>query len=432
MPKSSLITFGLILLLSILFILSLTDAKSFEDGSTLQQNSAHTGSSKSLVTGTPVSIWNYSEQKHLSIAVIGNNTAFFTSYGSSQVNEVFAVDAATGQLIWRSIDNTLTNFAMHCPVVADGIVYTATNAYNMSNGNLLFNFTYAGGSTSPTIENSVIYLGTNGSNFFAPGGLVALNAKTGQKLWSFTGAQGSFPYGEMVSYPPAVKGGVVYFSSGGGVYALNTGDGTLLWHDSSIDKGWGSLGCISVGDKRIYDNVAGNLSCIGESTWIVPVDRGNRFAAIANEMVYINSYALDAASGQVIWNNNLSGLSSPVIVDDVVFYGQYWYSDEGSHGKYNKHGLIECNATTGEVIWNFTLPGFYDSQSGGDVTIANNILLYSDETTIYAFNLTPPPSMQSQSDNISFNLNAGAIIAAVIVFGVILVLKKRLKKPQLS
>lgn len=429
MTKNALLAFGITMLVLILLCSFTTiDCASINDGAMLQQNSEHTGYSSSAVKGSPVSVWNFSEQHHLSIAAIDNGVVFFTSYGSSQVNEIFAVNALTGQLLWRNIDNTLTNFFMHCPAVSDGIVYTGTNAYNASNGNLLFNFTTADASTPPTIANGMIYLGTNGSNFFSAGGVIALDSKTGQKKWSFIGAQGQFPYGEMVAYPPAVKGSIVYFSSGGGVYALNALNGELLWRDSSIDKGWGSLGCVSVGNGRVYDNVGGNLSCIGNSNWVVPVGSGNRFAAIANETVYINSYALDASSGRVIWNNNLSGLSSPVVVDGVVFYGDYWYSDEGSHGKYNKHGLLECNAATGEVIWNFTLPGFYDSQSGGYVTIANNLLFYSDETTIYAFNLTPTPPIQPQSNNISYNLIVGAIVVTVTALAVILVLKKRLKK----
>jgi outer membrane protein assembly factor BamB len=424
--------FALLLLVPLIAFPS-TNAASTNNWSMLQHDAAHSGYSNTTLQGTPISIWNFSGKSTLSSVVVSNGVAYFTSGGFIQ-NEIYAVNASTGQLIWNNSYYKPSSGAMPCPAVDDGVVYTTTTGYNASNGNLLFNYTNVNASTSPTVANSLVYFGTNSSNFFAPGGVVALNGKTGQEVWSFTGEQGQFMYGGMVQYPPAVETGIVYFSSGGGVYALNAAYGDLLWHNSAIDKGWGSLGCISVSEGRIYDNVAGTLICMGHSSWTAAVGGGgNEFAAIANGTVFLNSCALDASTGKVIWNNSLTGLSSPVLADGIVFYGHYWYSDEGSHGRYNKHGMIGCNATTGEIVWNYTLPDFYDSQSGGYISIGNGMLFYSDSSTVYAFNLAPTPVQpvsQSTATKDSLFIVTLTVIVIVGIATIILIAKKRQKKPK--
>jgi outer membrane protein assembly factor BamB len=405
---------------------------SADDWLMFQHDAAHSGYSNTTMQVTPFSIWNFTGKSDLSVAAIADGVVYCCSDGFLR-NEIYGINASTGQLLWNS-SYYITDYAsLFCPAIVDGVVYTLTTAYNASNGDLLFNYTNVNASTSPTVANGIVYFGTNISNNFAPGGVIAIDGKTGEQLWSFTGELGTFMFGGMVHYPPAVEDGVVYFSSGGGVYALNAANGALLWCYSAIDKGSGSLGCINLADGQVYDNVAGILSSLsaGDLRWSVDSGRGNRFAAINNGVIYINSVALEASSGTVIWNNNLTGLSSPVLTDGVVFYGHYWYSDEGSHGKWNKHGVVGCNATTGEVVWEYTLSGFSDSQDGGYVSVANNMLFYTDESTVYAFNLQPAPvSPISQPVQANDNLLFAALTAVAIIIAVtlILVAKKRSAK----
>lgn len=403
-----------------------------------QHDAAHSGYSNTTMQVSPISAWNFTGKSDLSIAAVANGVVYVSSDGFLR-NEIYGVNASTGQLIWNSSYYIVDYAALFCPAIADGIVYTLTTAYNASNGNFLFNYTSVNASTSPTAANGIVYFGTNSSNNFAPGGVIAINGRTGQQVWSFTGEQGQLMYGGMVHYPLAVKDGVVYFSSGGGVYALNAANGALLWRYSAIDKGWGSLGCVSVADEQVYDNIAGNLSCISAQNlrWKLDTGRGNRFAAVNNGVVYINSVALDASSGTVIWNNSLTGLSSPVLADGVVFYGHYWHSDEGSHGKWNKHGIVGCNATTGEVVWEYTLSGFSDSQDGGYVSVANNMLFYSDESTVYAFNLqplpvSPMPPAQANDNLIIAALTTFALIGIAAIFWLLKNGKKELRSVQIG
>lgn len=395
------------------------------DSPMFQHDAAHSGNSNTAMQGTPVSVWNFTGKSDLSIAAVVDGVVYCTT-GQFKRDEIYAIDSSSGQLIWNSSYYDSSGTLFFCPAVVDGVVYTLTTAYNASNGNLLLNYTDVYASTSPTVANGMVYFGTNQSNF-GNGGVVAIDAKTGQTVWSFIGTGGQLPYGGKVQYPPAVENGIVYFSCGGGVYALNALNGALLWHYSEIDKGWGSLGCVSVADRQVYDNVAGNLSCITANglNWSVESGRGNRFAALKNGVVYINSVALDASNGKVIWNNSLTGLSSPALVDGVVFYGHYWHSEGGSHGHWYKHGIVGCNVTTGDVVWEFTLPGFSDSQDGGCVSIGNNLLLYSDESTLYAFSLAPNSLFNFQFDITSFTLIAAVITVTMTVLMLLLITKKR-------
>lgn len=407
---------------------------SADDWLMFQHDAAHSGYSDTTMQVTPTNVWNFTGKSDLSVAAVADGVVYCCSDGFLQ-NEIYGVNASTGQLIWNSTYYITDYASLFCPAIADGVVYTLTTAYNASNGGFLFNYTSVNASTSPTVANGIVYFGTNSSNNFAPGGVIAIDGKTGEQVWSFTGELGQFMFGGMVRYPQAVEDGVVYFSSGGGVYALNAANGALLWRYSAIDKGAGSLGCVSVADGQVYDNVAGVLSSIsvGGLRWSVDSGRGNRFAAVKNGVVYINSYALDASSGTVIWNNSLSGLSSPVLADDTLFYGHYWYSDEGSRGKWNKHGLVACNATTGEVVWEYSLSGFSDSQDGGYVSVANNMLFYTDESTVYAFSLQPAPVLpvpQPAQTNETLPIAALTISAIIIGAVIFLVAKKRQKRAK--
>src|SRR5207248_2567845 len=71
--------------------------------------------------------------------------------------------------------------------------------------------------SSPAVANGVVYIGSADSNLYA------LNAKTGAKIWSFSGSPGP------VNSSPTVVNGIVYSTSGYNLYALNATTGAKLW-----------------------------------------------------------------------------------------------------------------------------------------------------------------------------------------------------------
>ena len=117
----------------------------------------------------------------------------------------------------------------------------------------------------------------------------ALDARSGEERWTFAS-------GGVVKYPPTIAHDRAYFGSGDGwVYCLEAASGKLLWRfrASPVDR-----------QVMIY----GALS----STW--PVNTGvlvhggvAYFAAgiVDHDGTYV--YALDATTGEIIWQNNSSG-----------------------------------------------------------------------------------------------------------------------------
>jgi outer membrane protein assembly factor BamB len=166
-------------------------------------------------------------------------------YFGSHDHHVYAVDAATGAVVWRYKTNG-TVFAT--PAVVDDTVCTGVPtlvtppyiypshhhllrinrqcsferavivgsfdgyiyALNAVNGSKLWSFATGGKvGSSAAVHDGVVYVGSHDANLYA------LNATTGQWLWTFK-------TGGAVYSSPAVQDGVVYFGSMDGlVYAIN-------------------------------------------------------------------------------------------------------------------------------------------------------------------------------------------------------------------
>ncbi len=93
------------------------------------------------------------------------------------------------------------------------------NVHNVGKLQLKWSYPTGGTSSSPVVEQGVVYTGSGG------GTLYALKASNGALLWSYQTAASP---GNVAS--PAIANGVVYYGSADGlVYALNASTGTKLW-----------------------------------------------------------------------------------------------------------------------------------------------------------------------------------------------------------
>jgi len=188
-----------------------------------------------------------------------------------------------------------------------------------SNGQLLWNYTTNGSvSSSPTVANGVVYVGSDDNNVYA------LNATTGASVWNYT-------TGSSVESSPAVVNGVVYVGSDDyNVYALYANNGTKLWNYTT-----------------------------GGAVTSSP--------AVANGVVFVGSndhdvYALYANNGTKFWNYTTGGrvVSSPAVGNNVIEGSVVYVGSEDT----NVYGL---NATTGAEVWNFTDGSPVDSSPAFDV-----------------------------------------------------------------
>jgi outer membrane protein assembly factor BamB len=208
--------------------------------------------------------------------------------------------------------------------------------------------------SSPTVVNGIVYIGAttvvNGFPYYPnpPPDYVldwwsdfyAFNASNGALIWDYRDNS------SLIYSTCAVADGVVFFGAGsydtGSVLALNASSGALLWNYTT-NKGISSL-------------------------------------TVANGIVYFTVgyypytlYALNATSGNKIWELSGYGRASPKIVNGILYIG--------SQDDYNLNAL---NASSGNPIWNYTAERYVMSTPA----VAGGVAYFSADKNIYALNAT--------------------------------------------
>ena len=197
--------------------------------------------------------------------------------------------------------------------------------------------------SSPTIADEVVYYGSPDHHLYA------LDAETGQVLWSFP------TDGQVFSSPMVVDDHVFIGSADGNVYAVDAGSGTEVW---SVDTGSKIVSSPTVLDGDIYiGSFNGNVYAFdaenGAERWVFETDSLIASSpTVIDDIVFIGSfdnrlYALDADRGIEVWSYETEGAvySSPTVAGDDVFIG----STDGH--------LYAINKTSGEVNWKFETGG---------------------------------------------------------------------------
>ena len=265
------------------------------------------------------------------------------------------------------------------PSVANGMVYVGSDdgylyALNAGSGALIWKY-YTGLSVldAPVVSDGRVYA----FSYIPDGGVVALNAKTGEVIWqeNFQGTG----YGSALT----LYKDVLYTASSSRVFALDTGTGYEIW-ESQDDVGVDDNSIPAVANGLVYvGSNNGNLYALnastGQTVWSYPVGEVNSSPAVANGLVYVSAgsmYALDASTGQFIWSYSTFGIycgnfrdCGPSVANGMVYalgYGAGFYA---------------FNANTGALIWDYPLSG----QSSP--AIANGVLYVgSEDGTVNAIN----------------------------------------------
>ena len=146
--------------------------------------------------------------------------------GSRDDHKLYAFDAVTGATLWTATTN---DWVQNSPAVANGVVYIGNNsgnvyAFNAATGGLVWQRAVSPGFAiggSPTVANGVVYVASalDDSATRFDGKLYALNAATGQVLFSDFVSENDEGESRWVQAAPTVDGGVVYIP--------NYGDGTV-------------------------------------------------------------------------------------------------------------------------------------------------------------------------------------------------------------
>ena len=247
------------------------------------------------------------------------------------------------------------------PIVVNGVVYIQdlhSNVYALSleTGKLLWSYLVDKKEKSGPGPNGVAVVG--GTVYGAtPTAVFALNAKTGDKIWSndqlLKKGQGTF------GIQPQVANGRVYLASqyglvpGGGVLmALNAATGAVLWTFKSVpgnDKGVSALG---LGAGGAWETPL--VSADGSVTF----GTGNPYQTLAkaladpNKLLYTDSDVnLNAATGKLRWyyqgvTNDFKDYDMQASPISAMANGVSVVVGGG------KMGIVyEMNAATGKLIW---------------------------------------------------------------------------------
>jgi len=315
-------------------------------------------------------IWDYKRGSSVwsSSVCIANVNGKDMVFSGLYNNNLYAIDAGNGNVIWRFIAGNRINQAPYFAVVngrptvfiasCDRTIYSIdalTGEKIWSYETLEWNYMVSEAIPSSPIvifvDNAPLLVCAiwNSShvpfNNFQKGELYVLDAVNGKKLYS-----------KVLSSTPLnspcfayIKGEPIIFisSSDGNVFALNAKDGESIWKVTACSE--------------VYSSPSVYLNETKETAWLFI---GSRFG---------NLYCLDALTGEIIWTSKVGHIidSTPAIAiinDDVLVY----------IGSYDRN--VYCmDAKTGKEIWRF--------QTGDYVASSCAIAKIDGETAVFVHSL---------------------------------------------
>jgi len=309
-----------------------------------------------------------------------NHDPQHTGFSQSSVPE-------SPNVIWTFPDPNITNvpidytFITSTPVASKGLLYISGAkgggfyALNASTGDLIWSdpdIFVAASTATPAVDNDRIYVGVNGL-------ITALNASTGTQIWkaNLPGQGGS----------PTVVDGIVYVQGYRALYALNASTGARVWEYPNQGSFATSL-VPAIAEGYVYaatlgkDSSSGYIYALnaftGEEVWRYNAETSAQSSPVVEDgKVFIGSneniYALNAQTGTLIWKytTGLAVTGSPATAYDTVYVGS-WDTD-----------IYALNSSTGDKLWNYsTGAGIHSSPAIADGTV----YVSSDDRYLYALN----------------------------------------------
>ena len=201
--------------------------------------------------------------------------------------------------------------------------------------------------TTPSVANDRLVMGSY------TGGIYSANATTGAPGWSY-------PTGSFIEGSAAIVRGHVYqLSNDGNVYALDAWDGHLRW---SVPTG-GAVSSVTVTHGVVYSMGYFRVYAIDAATgtvlWNPSAPFGHLTPSVAGDRLYVrgangNVVAYDSATGAQLWKRQgLSGSQSQ--------YGSIAASKDRLYLADGSDGLVALYARGGATAWSVGEAGCSDT-----------------------------------------------------------------------
>jgi eukaryotic-like serine/threonine-protein kinase len=265
----------------------------------------------------------------LSSPAIWNGAVFF---GSGDGN-IYSLNAASGSLNWKFKTGDVVHAS---PAIADGTLFlgswdsyfyaldaaTGKEKWRFKTGDDPDTHNQVGIQSSAAVADGTVYFGCRDSNFYA------LDEATGHKKWAFSN------HGSWVISSPAVKDGKVYFgtSDSGLFHALDGKTGTPIF--SLKFQGWPMFSSPAVAGNMLYiGSHVGKLFAIDlagqKAAWTFETEaskqNGPTYTKPDGTPKYDAAFASDFYDDMIVGVDKMMSvgviLSSPVVVDDVIYVG---------------------------------------------------------------------------------------------------------------
>lgn len=266
---------------------------------------------------------------YLSSPVVADGSVYF---GSGDGN-VYALDATTGALKWKFATGDVVHAS---PAIAEGTIFIGswdTNLYALdaTTGKEKWRFktgedhdihNQEGLQASPIVSDGVVYVGCRDSNFYA------LDAKTGQRKWAFNN-KGSWVVGSAAAQNGKIYAGT---SDSGLLYAFDAKSGVSTELMSS--KKWPMFASPAIAGSMLYiGSNEGKLFALDLATqkqvWVFSTEGSQKNGATYTkpdgtpnyEAAFTGDFYDDMVSGMQSMLSVGAIMSSPVVVDNVVYFG---------------------------------------------------------------------------------------------------------------
>jgi outer membrane protein assembly factor BamB len=266
---------------------------------------------------------------YLSSPLVWNGTVYF---GSGDGN-VYALDASTGDVKWKFKTGDVVHAS---PAIADGMLFIGSwdsyfYALDAASGALKWKFktgedpdihNQQGIQSSAAVMDGMVYFGCRDAHLYA------IDEMTGQMKWSYS------TKGSWVIASPAVRDGKVYFTTSdtGLLYAADAKTGNILF--SVNFKGWPLFSSPAIAGDTVYvGSTAGTLTAVDLKSqaldWTFATDNAKKNGPGLTkpdgkpnyEAVFASDFYDDIMAGYVRLQAMGPILSSPVVVDNVIYVG---------------------------------------------------------------------------------------------------------------